>query len=107
METIMSDVTREIPGLAWIKENQKDLYAGYSQMISGLRSGLAFTEKELQEFFAIGMLINIMAAIDLLSIPEQWAQNLMPDRANAIQTASRLLEAQRRAAEAPDQEVSA
>lgn len=44
----MSDVTREIPGLNWVKENKQDLYAGYSQMISGLRSDLVFTEKELQ-----------------------------------------------------------
>jgi AcrR family transcriptional regulator len=67
------------------------------------------TEEELQEFFAMGMLINVMAAIDLLSIPEQWAQSLclMPDKANAIQTASQLLEAKRRATEASDQEVSA
>jgi alkylhydroperoxidase/carboxymuconolactone decarboxylase family protein YurZ len=48
MEMSMSDVTREIPGLNWVKENKQDLYAGYSQMISGLRSDLVFTEKELQ-----------------------------------------------------------
>lgn len=44
----MSDITRGIPGLNWIKENRQELYAGYSKMISGLRSDLAFSEKELQ-----------------------------------------------------------
>jgi alkylhydroperoxidase/carboxymuconolactone decarboxylase family protein YurZ len=44
----MSDVNRDIPGLVWLKENQPALYAGYAQMISGLRSDLAFSEKELQ-----------------------------------------------------------
>jgi AcrR family transcriptional regulator len=67
------------------------------------------TEEDLQYFFAMGMLINVMAAIDLLSVPEPWAQNLcmVPDKANSIQLASQLLDAHRRAAEASDQEVSA
>jgi AcrR family transcriptional regulator len=30
----------------------------------------------LREFFAMGMLINVMSAIDLGSDPERWAQNL-------------------------------
>ncbi len=67
------------------------------------------TDEELQRFFAMGMLINVMAAIDLLSIPEQWAQSLclMPEKAAAVQSASQLLEARRRADEDSMQEVPA
>jgi AcrR family transcriptional regulator len=67
------------------------------------------TEEDLQGFFAMGMLINVMAAIDLLSIPEQWAQNLclVPEKSAAIQTASQILEAQRLIGEDANQEVPA
>jgi AcrR family transcriptional regulator len=67
------------------------------------------TDEDLQKFFAMGMLINVMAAIDLLSVPAHWAQSLCqaPEKAEAIQTASQVLEAQRRAGEAANQEVPA
>ena len=67
------------------------------------------TEEDLQNFFAMGMLINVMTAIDLLSIPDRWAQELclMPEKSAAIQSASQILEAQRRAGEATNQEVPA
>ena len=47
----------------------------------------------------MGMLINVMSAIDLLSIPDHWAQNLcqMPEKAQAIKAATQALEAQHRA----------
>jgi alkylhydroperoxidase/carboxymuconolactone decarboxylase family protein YurZ len=44
----MSDVTAAIPGLSWLKQNYPDLYGGYSQMIKGLRTDVAFDEKTLQ-----------------------------------------------------------
>lgn len=44
----MSDVTSAVPGLAWIKQNQTDVYSGYAQMIKGLRANLAFDEKAIQ-----------------------------------------------------------
>ena len=77
------------------------------QEVVAERTGLS--EDELRQFFAMGMLISVMAAIDLLSVPEAWAQNLcqMPDKAEAIKSASQALEAQHRAAEAADQEVPA
>jgi len=34
------------------------------------------TEDEVREFFAMGMLLNVVAAIDLVSLSEPWAQNL-------------------------------
>jgi AcrR family transcriptional regulator len=33
---------------------------------------------ELREFFAQGMLLTVMSAIDLLSIPDPWAQSFCP-----------------------------
>jgi AcrR family transcriptional regulator len=67
------------------------------------------SDEDLQKFFAMGMLISVMAAIDLLSIPAQWAQSLCqaPEKAQAIHQASQALEAQHRADEASHQEVPA
>jgi AcrR family transcriptional regulator len=67
------------------------------------------SDEELRGFFAMGMLINVMAAIDLLSISDPWAQNLchVPEKAQAIKAASRALEAQHRADLATNAEVPA
>jgi AcrR family transcriptional regulator len=71
------------------------------------RTGLS--DEELRGFFAMGMLINVMAAIDLLSVPEHWAQNLcqMPEKAQAIKDATQALQAQHRADQAANAEVPA
>lgn len=34
------------------------------------------SEDALRDFFAMGMLINVLTAIDLGSVPERWAKNL-------------------------------
>ena len=47
------------------------------------------TEDELREFFAMGMLINVMSAIDLLSVPERWAQSLCPTARESRQPSDR------------------
>jgi len=67
------------------------------------------TEDDLREFFAMGMLINVMSAIDLLSVPDLWAQSLcqLPDKAEAIKSASKALADHRRADQAANQEVPA
>jgi len=67
------------------------------------------SDEDLQKFFAMGMLINVMAAIDLLSVSAHWAQSLCqaPEKVESIQTASQVLDAQRRAGEAANQEVPA
>jgi AcrR family transcriptional regulator len=51
------------------------------------------TDEELRGFFAMGMLINVMSAIDLLSVPDPWAQSLcqLPEKAEAIRSASQAL----------------
>jgi AcrR family transcriptional regulator len=71
------------------------------------RTGLS--DDKLRDFFAMGMLINVMAAIDLLSVPEHWAQNLcqMPEKAQAIKDATQALQAQHRADQAANAEVPA
>jgi AcrR family transcriptional regulator len=71
------------------------------------RTGLS--DDELRQFFAMGMLINVMSAIDLLSIPDHWAQNLCPtpEKAQAVRAATQALQAQHRADEAATAEVPA
>jgi AcrR family transcriptional regulator len=49
----------------------------------------------IQDFFANGMLISVMSAIDLLSVKEQWAQSICPgmekfQAMNALSDARRL-----------------
>jgi AcrR family transcriptional regulator len=55
------------------------------------------SDDELREFFAMGMLLNVMSAIDLLSLPDAWAQNLcaIPEKARALRAVSQSLETQR------------
>jgi AcrR family transcriptional regulator len=40
----------------------------------------AFTEEEIREFFAHGMLMSVMSAIDLVSVKESWAQSICPSK---------------------------
>jgi AcrR family transcriptional regulator len=71
------------------------------------RTGLS--DDELREFFAMGMLINVIAAIDLQSIPESWAQNLcaMPGKAEAVKAMAEAVEAHRRTRQDTVKEVPA
>ncbi|HEV3280982.1 MAG TPA: TetR/AcrR family transcriptional regulator [Acidimicrobiales bacterium] len=67
------------------------------------------SEDDLRQFFAMGMLINVMAAIDLPSISDQWAQNLCagPQKAQAVKAMTEAIGAKRRADLATEQEVPA
>jgi AcrR family transcriptional regulator len=67
------------------------------------------SDDELRGFFAMGMLINVMSAIDLLSVPEPWAQNLcqIPEKAQAIKAATHALDAHHRADRVADEEIPA
>ena len=71
------------------------------------RSGIS--DDEIRHFFAMGMMMNVMSAIDLLSIPEHWAQSFcpMPEKITAIQAASRAIKDQRIAELNRTEEVSA
>jgi AcrR family transcriptional regulator len=67
------------------------------------------TEDDLREFFAMGMLINVMSAIDVLSDPGSWAAGIceLPNKSNAIKAASQALADHRMVDEADNQEVPA
>jgi hypothetical protein len=67
------------------------------------------TDEQLREFFAMGMLINVMSAIDLLSVPDPWAQTLcqIPEKADAIKSASQALADHHQVSQAENQEVPA
>jgi AcrR family transcriptional regulator len=43
-----------------------------------LNDELGLDEKMIGDFFARGMLISVMSAIDLLSVAETWAQSICP-----------------------------
>lgn len=58
---------------------------------------MGFDEAMIQNFFANGMLIAVMSAIDLLSIDESWAMSLCPgpEKLRAITLASQAINAYR------------
>ncbi len=66
-------------------------------------------DEDLQRFFAMGMMLNVMSAIDLLSVPEHWAQSFCPtpEKITAIQAASQAIKEQRSAELALSTEVPA
>ena len=67
------------------------------------------TDEEILKFFSMGMMMNVMSAIDLLSISEHWAQSFCPnpEKITAIQAASRAIKDQRIAELNRTEEVSA
>jgi AcrR family transcriptional regulator len=66
-------------------------------------------DEELRRFFSMGMMLNVMSAIDLLSIPEDWAQSFCPtpEKIIAIQAASEAIKQQRSLELAKSTEVPA
>jgi AcrR family transcriptional regulator len=66
-------------------------------------------DEEILRFFSMGMMMNVMSAIDLLSVNEHWAQSFcpMPDKITAIRAASQAIKDQRITELAPNQEVPA
>jgi hypothetical protein len=55
------------------------------------------TDDEIRQFFSMGMMMNVMSAIDLLSVPQQWAQSFcpMPEKITAIRAANQAIRDQR------------
>ena len=43
-----------------------------------VKDKLGLDQEMIQDFFANGMLISVMSAIDLLSVKESWAQSICP-----------------------------
>ena len=90
-----------------MRRAQRAYIEAWADLLRPLRPDLS--DDGLREFFAMGMLINVMSAIDLLSVPEPWAQNLceMPDKANAIRSASQALADRNQVDQDANQEVPA
>ncbi len=67
------------------------------------------SDQDLWNFFAMGMLINVMCAIDLVSFPGSWAQGLcqLPEKVDAIKAASQALVDHHRGDQAANKEVLA
>jgi len=69
---------------------------------------LDLDEEVVRQFFATGMMISVMSAIDLLSIPDHWAQSFCPQpKLEGVAAAGRALEERRNSETAIDTEVSA
>ena len=66
-------------------------------------------DEEVLRFFSMGMMMNVMSAIDLLSVNEHWAQSFcpMPDKITAIRAASQAIKDQRGAELVTTREVPA
>lgn len=71
------------------------------------RTGIA--DDEILQFFSMGMMMNVMSAIDLLSVSDHWAQSFCPtpEKITAIQAASQAIKNLRIAEFDKTQEVSA
>jgi AcrR family transcriptional regulator len=67
------------------------------------RTGMS--DDELRTFFSMGMMINVMSAIDLLSVSDHWAQSFCPDpeKAQSIVTAAKAAVTARHATDAPEE----
>jgi AcrR family transcriptional regulator len=50
---------------------------GYADLYRFVASASGAGEEELQSFFAFGMLMNVVAAMDLSSLEEQWAKDIV------------------------------
>jgi hypothetical protein len=67
------------------------------------------SDDEIRHFFSMGMMMNVMSAIDLLSVNEHWAQSFCPTpgKLTAIRAASQAIKDQRIAELVPTEEVPA
>ena len=64
-----------------------------------VRDRTQLPDEDLRDFFAMGMLLNVMSAIDLLSVPDHWAQSFCPtpEKITAIRAATEAIREQRTA----------
>jgi AcrR family transcriptional regulator len=71
------------------------------------RTGIS--DDEIRSFFSMGMMINVMSAIDLLSLSDHWAQSFCPspEKAKVVMAAAKAIAARRNADEATTEEVPA
>ena len=74
-----------------------------------VRERTDMSDDEIRQFFSMGMMMNVMSAIDLLTVNEHWAQSFCPtpDKITAIRAASQAIKDQRVAELVPTTEVPA
>jgi len=74
-----------------------------------VRERTDMSDEDVRGFFAMGMMMNVMSAIDLLSVPAPWAQSFCPtpEKITVIQAASRAIKEQRIAELKQTEEASA
>ena len=74
-----------------------------------VRERTDLSDDEIRQFFSMGMMMNVMSAIDLLSVSDHWAQSFCPtpEKITAIQAASQAIKDLRIAELAQTEEVSA
>jgi AcrR family transcriptional regulator len=53
---------------------------GYGRLINAVRDATGADDERLRGFFAMGLLITVMTALDVHEIDEPWAQALVPDK---------------------------
>jgi hypothetical protein len=51
--------------------------AGFKRLYAFVRDASGAPPDELQQFFAIGMLMNVVAAMELDRVRERWARDLV------------------------------
>ena len=50
---------------------------GYGDIVAYVERVSGLPEEEVTRFFAVGMLMNVMASMDLWESPEEWSQRLL------------------------------
>ena len=50
---------------------------GYGDIVAYVERVSGLPEEEVTRFFAVGMLMNVMASMDLWESPEAWSQRLL------------------------------
>ena len=52
---------------------------GYGRLVEHVEAVTGFPSEEVRNFFAIGMLLNVIASMDLLGSKEKWAGRMLED----------------------------
>jgi AcrR family transcriptional regulator len=58
---------------------QAESRTGYGRLWSLVEGASGASEERLEDFFAKGMLLNVVAALDLVELRDRWAQACVPD----------------------------
>jgi hypothetical protein len=53
-----------------VRNGYGDIFT-YAERVSGLSA------REVSRFFAVGMLMNVIASMDLYAAPEEWSERLL------------------------------